>query len=110
MTWFDQVWKGLADGSYFVAIISLIFTGLNYFRLWLPTEELLRNRCRSHREIVNEKVNKSFVRIIDRFERGLRTSELRGSPPNEPDLIADHTIELFRDFAFTLVWTTLKQA
>lgn len=98
MTWFDHFWNGLAGISYFAAIAPIVFSGLNYFKLWLPSEDELRNRCRSHREILNEKINKSLTRIIDKFERSLHASELRGTPPNEPDLIADYTVEMFRVF------------
>ena len=97
MTWFDTFWNGLGAVSYYAAITPIVFSGLNYFKLWLPSEDDLRNRCRQHREVLNEKINKSFAHIIDKA-RSLQGAELRGAPPKDPDLIADHTVEVFRVF------------
>jgi hypothetical protein len=93
---FDAFWNGLAATSYYVAIAPIVFSTLAHVRGFLLNEDELRKRCHSHREILNEKVNGCLFRIIDRFERSLTAVQLRGSPPNEPDLIADHTTEVVR--------------
>ena len=93
---FDAFWNGLAATSYYAAIAPIVFSALAHFRGFLLNEDELRKRCHSHREILNEKVNGCLFRIVDRFERSLTAVQLRGSPPNDPDLIADHTTELVR--------------
>lgn len=98
MTWQDSVWNTLAATSYYAALIPIVFGGLNYFKGWLPSEDDIRKRCGTHREILNEKINKCLFRIIDNFQRSLQASDLRGAPPKEPDVIADYTAEVFRVF------------
>jgi hypothetical protein len=98
MTWAASVWNALSAASFYPALVPIAFGTLNYFRVWLPNEDDVRRRCNAHRELLNEKINKGLFRIIDKYQRSLRASELRGAPPNDPDLIADHTTEVFRVF------------
>src|SRR5438128_1314081 len=93
---FNEFWNGLAATSYYAAAAPLFLSVITHFKSFVLTENELRNRCQSHRENVKERVNQCFFRIVDRLERSLTAIEIRGSPPNEPDLVADYTVETLR--------------
>ena len=74
----------------------MLLSVVAHFKNFVLTETELRNRCNGHREKVDERLNQCFFRIFDRLDDSLTADEIRGSPPNQPDLIADHTVELLR--------------
>jgi hypothetical protein len=103
----SPIWLQLGNTSFFSAIVPIAVGGLlTHFKPWLPTEDDVRKRVDQRREALLEGVCKLFHRLLTQAVAAGLTSldpkslkELRGAPPNEPDLIADHTTELFRTFA-----------
>jgi hypothetical protein len=110
MNWQNAVWNALAGSSIYTALVPIIFGALNYFKLWLPSEDEVRRRCRAQREILNENVNQGLCRILEKLQGTLNISDLRGTPPHPPDLIGDHTVELFRIFRINCVFEGIERS
>ena len=106
-TGISSTWLQLGNTSFFSAIVPIAVGGvLTIFKPWLPTEEDIKKRVDQRRHALMEGVCKLFHRVLTQAMTAGLTSldpnslkELRGAPPNEPDLIADHTTELFRTLA-----------
>lgn len=108
MSWQDAVWNALAASSFYTALVPIIFGALNYFKIWLPSEDEVRRRCRAQREILYENVNKGLCRILEKLQETLNIADLRGTPPHPPDLIGDYTAELFRIFRINCVFEGIE--
>jgi hypothetical protein len=107
MTWPASVWNALSAASFYPALVPVVFGTLNYFKVWLPNEDDVRRRCSAHREFLNEKINNALCRILAEATR-LGAVDLRGAAPKKPDLIADHTTEVFRVFRIHSVLDTIE--
>ena len=100
-------WLQLGATSFFSAVVPVVIGGvLTIFKPLLPTEEEIRKRVDQRRHALVEGVCKLFHRVLTQAMTAGLTSldpkslrELRGAPPHEPDLIADHTNELLRTLA-----------
>jgi hypothetical protein len=67
---------------------------LTYFKLWLPSEDDIRERSNLKRQILLEEVNKRLQQLLTRLQSGdFDLKDLRGAPPGQPDLISDYTAE-----------------
>jgi hypothetical protein len=106
-TGISSTWLQLGTTSFFSAVVPIVIGGvLTVFKPLLPTEDDVKKRVDQRRQALVEGVCKLFHRVLTQAMTAGLTSldpkslkELRGAPPHEPDLIADHTTELFRTLA-----------
>lgn len=94
----DAIWNGLGSAAFFVAATPVLLgAGLPLSKLWLTSEDDVRNRSTALSEILNESVAKCLDRLLTKAIE-LEQGTWRGEPPRQPDLLADFTKELFRVF------------
>jgi hypothetical protein len=109
----DELWAHLGTSSVFTSLLTAGIGGiLAAFKPYLPNEDKLRERIAYRRQVLKEGVNKSLNGVI---MAGLRLEgNLRGTPPNEPDLVGDYTTEFVRVLSVTAkldqLWKRVKRS
>jgi len=97
---FDAIWVELGSRYLFSAIAPIALGGgLSLFKPWLPSEDDIRKRVSLHKQTLQEAVSKLFHRVLTHALQEVDPKGLRGSPPNQPDIIGDHTAGMFRILA-----------
>src|SRR5258706_14918541 len=94
----ESLWANLSSSSILTALVPIVLGGvLAYFKPWLPAEDDVRNRLNLKRQVVIEQANKRLQQLLERLQDvDFELAELRGAPPQQPDLIADYNLEFFK--------------
>lgn len=97
----EPLWTHLASSSFYAALGPIVLGGiLTYLKLWLPSEDDLRVRANLKKQVLLEEVNKCLQQLFYKLQStDFDLKDLRGAPPEQPDLIADYTAK----FEHTLV-------
>ena len=78
------------------AAIQVIVGGvITSCKLWIPTEERIRNSVELKRAALRESVSKQLCALL-KMALEMMSSELRGSPPQTPDYVGDFIKTFFR--------------
>ena len=95
-----NTWLQLGNTSFLSAVVPIIIGGLlAHFKPWLATEDDIRNRINQRRATLIESSCKALHRVLGQVLTIPTAPQLRGEPPNEPDIIGDYVSEIFRTFA-----------
>ena len=93
----ELTWMQLGSTSYYTAVAPILLGGgLTLFKNWVLGEEDVRNRVNLRKQILYEHVTKLHQQVLTVASKSYSITSLRGSPPQEPDVLSDHTIETFR--------------
>jgi hypothetical protein len=95
-----SAWVNLGNTWMVSAFVPLALGGvLAHYKPWLPTEDDIRNRVNQRRQTLVEGTCKSLHRVLTQVLSIPGASQLRGAPPNEPDIVGDYIADMFRTFA-----------
>lgn len=90
----DALWAQLGSTSLFAALAPIVLGGsVSILKFWVPDEEKIRNRISLKNENLRERLNRHLHSLL---KKSLETDDLRGKPPEKPDLLNDYTQEIFR--------------
>lgn len=91
----DVILSTLGGTAVYSTILSVVIGGgLSYFKLWLISEEDVRNRVGLKKEVSIEKLAIALNRIL---QQSCHTEiPLRGDPPHHDDVIVNYISESFR--------------
>lgn len=93
---FNFSWSNVNLAGVGIAGLQVLVGGVvTYCKLWIPTEENLRESVDLKREALRESVSKRLHSLLNVAVASMST-ELRGSPPQTPDHVGDFTMEFFR--------------
>src|SRR5258708_5782433 len=94
----ESLWANLGSSSILTAVVPVVLGGvLAYFKPWLPSEDDVRNRSNLKRQVLLEEANKRLQQLLARLQDvDFELTDLRGAPPQQPDLIADYNLEFFK--------------
>lgn len=99
----DSLLAHLASATFFTAFVPIILGGITYFHSWLISEESLRERLDLRKQVLLERANKRLHSVFVQVDVVDDLAELRGTPPQKPDLISDFTED------FTSAWSEIQK-
>ena len=93
---FDLTWANVNSVAIAPAALQVLIGGvITSCKLWIPTEERLRDSVELKREALRESVSRQLHSLLTIAEASI-SSELRGSPPQSPDHVGDFIKSFFR--------------
>ena len=105
---FDLTWANVNSVAIAPAALQVLIGGvITSCKLWIPTEERLRDSVELKREALRESVSKQLHSLLTIAEASI-SSELRGSPPQSPDHVGDFIKSFFLSKTHLFCWVFLS--